>query len=245
MAENQTPQTPQPQATPVPAPQPIPEPTPVDASEVVVESVPTPVVADAPQVAVPVVTPQSTIPGTPEPLQSDPNVILEPEEEKKGKKKWILLILLLLAIIAGVIAAFVYFTTPAPQDNSLKPDPNVKVGALTDMGDLDKIVDEGMLTFSINASPSFESGDSEGNLLIENPSINNNRFTVTITRNDNKETVYQSGYLEPGQYIEMAKLNVSLPAGSYPCTAQFQTYKIGTDKAIGQAAAELVIYVAS
>ena len=123
-------------------------------------------------------------------------------------------------------------------------DPNVKVGSITgSTEDLNKIVDEGMLTFSINSTPVFDSGTAGGNLMIENPDINNNRFTVEITRDDTGETVYRSGALDPGQYIDDVPLDVALPAGEYACTATFSTFRIADDTPIGQAAAGLTITV--
>ena len=91
------------------------------------------------------------------------------------------LAVLLLLLIAAAVALFVWLTSPDPNRDGLQPDPNVKVGSLSgDFADLDKIVDEGMLTFSINATPAFPDGTSPGNLMIENAEINNNRFTVAI-----------------------------------------------------------------
>lgn len=166
-----------------------------------------------------------------------------PEKAPSQRKWWILAVVLALLIAAGV-AAFLWLTTPNPDRDGLVPDPNVKVGSLSgDFEDLDKIVDEGMLTFSINATPAFPSGTEPGNLMIENAEINNNRFTVAIYRNDTGEKIYESGYLDPGQYIEAAPLDVDLEAGVYECTAQFSTYKLADNTPIGQAAAEVKIYV--
>lgn len=64
-----------------------------------------------------------------------------------------------------------------------------------------------MLTFSHNATPVMEDGKAEANLLIENPPDNGNRFTVTISREDTGEVIYQSGYLDPEQYIESVPLD--------------------------------------
>lgn len=163
-------------------------------------------------------------------------------DEKASKKKRAALIAVLL-LLAVAIAAFVWWSVERGGD-SLVTDPNVKVGSLTGgTEDLDKIVDEGMLTFSINSTPVFENGGAPGNLMIENPDINNNRFTVTITRDDTGETVYESGALDPGQYIDGVPLDVSLPAGEYACTATFNTFKLSDDSPIGQAAAGLTITV--
>lgn len=166
------------------------------------------------------------------------------EKKKPSQKKWWALAAVLVLLIAALAFALWWFTTPNPDRDGLVPDPNVKVGTLTgDFADLDKIVDEGMLTFSINATPAFPDGASAGNLMIENPEANNNRFTVAIYRNDTGEKLYESGALDPGQYIESAPLDVDLDEGVYECTAQFSTYKLADDTPIGQAAAEVKIYV--
>ena len=170
-----------------------------------------------------------------------------PAQGKGGephKKLWAALAVLLVLLIAAAIALFVWLTSPDPNRDGLQPDPNVKVGSLSgDFADLDKIVDEGMLTFSINSTPVFGSGTAGGNLMIENPDVNNNRFTVEITRDDTGETVYRSGALDPGQYIDDVPLDVALPAGEYACTATFSTFRIADDTPIGQAAAGLTITV--
>lgn len=166
------------------------------------------------------------------------------EGKRRSQKKWWALAVLLALLIVALVAALVWFTTPNPDRDGLTPDPNVKVGSLTgDYANLDKIVDEGMLTFSINATPAFPDGTSPGNLMIENAEINNNRFTVAIYRNDTGEKIYESGYLDPGQYIENAPLDEDLDEGVYECTAQFSTYKLADNAPIGQAAAEVKIYV--
>ena len=147
-------------------------------------------------------------------------------------------------LLIAVVALAVWWSVSRSDDVMLNADPNVKVGSITgNTEDLDKIVDEGMLTFSINSTPVFENGTAPGNLMIENSEINNNRFTVEITRDDTGEAIYKSGALDPGQYIDGVPLDVSLPAGEYACTATFTTYKLSDNSPIGQAAAGLTITV--
>ncbi len=100
-----------------------------------------------------------------------------------------------------------------------------------------------MLTFGINATPSFENGSAKGNLMIENPPENGNRFTVAIYRRDTEEKIYQSGYLDPGQVIETAPLDAELAEGEYPCVAYFDAYSLGDDSYLGRAGAEITLYV--
>ena len=129
----------------------------------------------------------------------------------------------------------------------LEPEARVQSGTLHDpagrQAELDALVREGMLTFSINATPSMRVGETEVNLLIENPPDNGNRFTVTINREDTGEEIYKSGYLDPEQYIEEAPLNVELPAGEYPCVANFDAYRISDNSYIGRASARITLYV--
>ena len=131
--------------------------------------------------------------------------------------------------------------------NGLVAEGNVKSGTLHDpagrQAALDALVAEGMLTFSINATPSMENGSGMANLLIENPPENGNRFTVTILREDTGETLFQSGYLDPEQYIGEAPLDVELTAGVYACVANFDAYRISDNAYIGRGAARITLYV--
>lgn len=183
---------------------------------------------------------QPTAPEDPVQVAPEPAPVLA----KKSQKKWVALAILLLLLIAAGITAFIWLTTPNADRDGMLPDANAKIGSLSgDFDDLDKIVDEGMLTFSINVTPSFPDGASPGNLMIENAEINNNRFTCAIYRKDNGEKIYQSGALDPGQYIENAPLDADLEPGEYPCTAYFETFKLSDNSPIGQAAAEITVYV--
>ncbi len=136
---------------------------------------------------------------------------------------------------------------PEVQYPQLEPEGNVKRGTLNDpagrQAELDAIVEEGMLTFSINATPVMKHGQAAANFLIENPPNNGNRFTVTISREDTGETIYQSGYLDPEQYIEEANLDAELPPGEYSCLAYFDAYRISDNAYIGRAAARITLYV--
>lgn len=156
-------------------------------------------------------------------------------------------------IFCGVVLAgcgyLLYQLNRRPQVRypQLEPEAYVQSGTLSDpsgrQAELDAIVEEGMLTFSINATPSMKDGNAMANLLIENPPDNGNRFTVTINREDTGEEIYKSGYLDPEQYIEEAPLDVKLEAGEYPCTASFDAYRISDNAYIGRAGARITLYV--
>ena len=153
--------------------------------------------------------------------------------------------------IAVVLAAGYWIHTrsqPAQAEiPRLQAEGNVKTGTLNDpegrQRELDAIVEEGMVAFSINATPFMKNGASTANLLVENPPGNGKRFTITIERDDTGEEIYQSGYLEPEQYIDYVPLDVTLPKGEYPCTAYFDAYRISDDTFIGRAGAQITLYV--
>lgn len=154
---------------------------------------------------------------------------------------------LALLLAAGAYALLRGQEKAAP---ALAADPNVRVGTLTQdperrRAELQAVVDESAVSFSINATPSFESGAAPGNLMIENHAGARNKFTVSVYRTDTDELVYQSGTIAPGQYIESAALDVPLAAGEYPCEAYFDAYRLADDTFLGRAGAKLTLYILS
>lgn len=136
----------------------------------------------------------------------------------------------------------------AAEPVSLVAEGNVKTGTLNHnpeerQRELNSAVEEGMLAFSINATPFMKNGTSTANLLVENPPGNTMRFTITIERDDTGESIYQSGYLDPEQYIDDVPLDVELPKGEYPCTAYFDAYRIDDSAYVGRAGAQITLYV--
>ena len=119
-----------------------------------------------------------------------------------------------------------------------------------DEADTDKIVEnlnekveEGMINISMNTSPIFADGTSEGNLMIVNEGINNYPQVVAIIRNDTSETIYQSGAIPVGSKIERAELAVDLDAGTYECTALFYNVDSESGNYLGCAGAVITITV--
>lgn len=104
-------------------------------------------------------------------------------------------------------------------------------------------LDEGMIAFSVNTNPTFENSASEGNLMLENPGNNNKLLTAEVVLNSTHETMYTSKALVPGSYIQSAKLDKPLAAGSYDATVYFKAYKIDTQEYIGQTGAQITLTV--
>lgn len=109
---------------------------------------------------------------------------------------------------------------------------------------VNRIVEEGMFNISINSNPTFADGKSEGNLGIENIQGNHYLMQVSIVLDDTGQTVYESGLIEPGYFIEKAKLNVPLAAGNYPATAVFTAVNADNEEdTVGTGAANILISI--
>ena len=108
---------------------------------------------------------------------------------------------------------------------------------------LNEKVAEGMINISMNTAPYFENGTAEGNVMIVNESINNYPQQVEFIRNDTGEQIYESGAIAVGSKIEHAKLNTTLPAGTYECTAYFHNLDPESGAIIGTAGAIINITI--
>lgn len=108
---------------------------------------------------------------------------------------------------------------------------------------LNEKVAQSEINISINPTPVFEDGTSEGNLLIMNNEINNYPQRVTIIRNDTGEQIYQTKAIPVGSKIETDKLDVDLDAGTYDCVAYFENLDPETGDALGKAGANITITI--
>ena len=108
---------------------------------------------------------------------------------------------------------------------------------------LNQKVEEGMINISMNTAPYFENGKAEGNVMIVNESINNYPQQVEFIRNDTGEQIYESGAIAVGSKIERTKLDVTLPAGTYECTAYFHNLDPVSGEIIGTAGAIINITI--
>lgn len=155
---------------------------------------------------------------------SETTPVREPEqiERKKRRWPWLVLILVVLAVIALLLLRG---GKEAPQGDVPAYAPNASVGSLPGkteeeiQAELQQKVDDKMVAFTVNSTPVFEDGKSEGNLMLASPSSNINNIQFLITRDDTGEQIYDSGMLAPNSYIEKDKLDVELPGGEYVCTA--------------------------
>lgn len=165
----------------------------------------------------------------------------------KGKKRALTIAGILLLVAATV--AICYFLFRKQQEPDPLYDNNATIGILPGIDiderrkELQDMLDRSVIAFSINTSPVFLNGTSEGNLLIENPGNNAKLLQVRILIDDTEEEVYASKYIKPGSYIEKVKLDKVLEKGTYPATAYFSAYDENTTEYIGQTGAQITISV--
>ena len=105
--------------------------------------------------------------------------------------------------------------------------------------------DASTFSFEINSRPIFKDGKSQGNLRIANPPYNKYAINVEIKLDSNGKSVFNSGKINPNNYIEYAKLTKKLKAGEYDATAVINAYDTNTGEFKGTSAAKLIIKIES
>lgn len=170
------------------------------------------------------------------------------EDNKRGAGFYIGIIIAALALVAAlVVGAFLFLNSTQIGDSYRSG----KLGQLDGKSEeeiraeLDRIVEEGTFNISISRIVQLPTGNSEGEFRIENSPANRYNMQVDIARSDTGETIYSSDVLEPNYHIQYAKLDESLPAGTYNCIATFHALDPETDEEVGQAACALTIVVAN
>ena len=108
---------------------------------------------------------------------------------------------------------------------------------------LNEKVEDGYINISMNAAPVFADGQSEGNLMIVNESINRYPQQVTIILADTGETIYTSAAIPVGSKIAADTLDADLEAGTYECTAMFHSLDPDTGAILGSAGANINITI--
>lgn len=169
---------------------------------------------------------------------------------KKGRSP---AIMIGAVVVIAVICLFAFKSCQAEdavdQPTGIQWDQNAEEGGLTYRSEeeiqeeLNQKVEEGMINISMNTAPVFDTGTSEGNLLIVNSERNNYPQVVYIIRSDTQEEIYRSGAIPVGSKIENAALSVDLDPGTYDCVAYFNNVNVETGEFLGTAGAEIKITV--
>lgn len=170
------------------------------------------------------------------------------ESRTDGGKKLLLAACVLLAA-ALVVLLVILLRTPKAGPSGVVRDTTALAGQLENktedeiIAELNRVVDEGMFNISINATPTFPDGKSEGPLQIENVPGNRYLMQVQITLDDTGELIYETGLIEPNHHIQTARLDVELDKGEYLATAVFNAYDPQTEEYVGSAGAKMTITV--
>lgn len=179
------------------------------------------------------------------------------DNQKQKKRKNILSLIYRIFVAAGIITIILliifkpcncnckcggasaqntYFDTSV--DDSVSDSPSESV-----VSDLNKQVEDGMITMSMNSNPTFENGSAKGNLLIENDKSNKHPQIIQIYRNDNNKMIYTSSMIPVGKYLNEDTLDVKLPKGEYECTAYFNAVDEETGEKLGTSGANITIHI--
>lgn len=153
----------------------------------------------------------------------------------------ILAIVLLIVVVAGV--GWFVSSKDSFFDNSALTGQMPGKTQQQIVDELNMIVEKGMFNISINTQIDFETADSKGRACIENVPANLYDMKVRIKVDETDKTIYESGAIKPGQYIEMIQLTQELEEGEYPATAIFTAYDKESHSEIGEAAAQINIKI--
>lgn len=163
----------------------------------------------------------------------------------------LLVLLLIFGIVNAVFLSGRGKDTEKPENpaTGIAYDQNAREGGWSALSEeeiaaaLNSKVEEGMINISMNTSPVFSDGKTEGNLMIVNELVNSYPQKVELIRNDTDEMIYSSAAIPVGSKIASAKLDVELPAGTYECTAMFHSLDPETGAVLGSAGAVVTVTV--
>ncbi len=173
--------------------------------------------------------------------------------KRLSRREIIMIAAVCLAVILAIVTLLAVHAktskTNSKAESGIVWDENAEEGEITQRSaaevqrELNEKVEAGMINISMNTSPVFANGETEGNLLIANSERNNYPQVVYIVRKDTGDEIYRSGAIPVGSKIEYAKLVVPLDAGTYECVAYFNNVDPVSGGILGTAGAEIVITV--
>lgn len=93
------------------------------------------------------------------------------------------------------------------------------------VAELNRQVEDGYISISMNTSPYFENGNAKGNLSIDNSKENRHPQVIQIfllDENDKaSDLIYTSPVIPVGSRVDEDSLDVPLSKGTYKCVAYF------------------------
>ncbi|NLK23058.1 MAG: hypothetical protein GX309_03495 [Clostridiales bacterium] len=146
------------------------------------------------------------------------------------KKTIIISIITLIAIIALAICGTVFFLKNS-NSNKIKKESNVVTNekTSTSFSDMQAKTNASKIGVKINKNIVFNSGNSTGNILLENTSSNKNSFIIRLCVEETGEEIYKSELIEYGTRIDEINLDKPLEKGKYNVVAYLTAYDSAGD----------------
>ena len=147
------------------------------------------------------------------------------------KKSKIILISSLLALIAAAVILAQVFTPGILWILTPKAKPQTGVLESVDPSEHITQLEPEEIKYLINNSVTFESDEKKGNFMFENPEVS--EYTVKffvyekIGDGETENLIYESDFINPGQYISGDKLLRKLKKGTHECSCIARAYKDG------------------
>ncbi len=135
----------------------------------------------------------------------------------KKNKKVIAVVAILLIILAGLVIW--KMSAPKGEVTSFQPEFEEGQEQATSEGGVETgIKIPGYSVIPVNA------GSKEVSIDLTNPEENNVYFQITFLLGEEKEQIYQSKLIRPGDHLYNITLDRELEAGSYDLTIQYDTF---------------------
>lgn len=169
-------------------------------------------------------------------------------EDRSRRRVGVVVAIVVLVVVAAVAFVALRQCSTVEEDDM---EPNVIVGTMENYTDeeiaamLAKKVDEGMIAFSLNTHIYLESSGAQASIKFENPANNAKLTKLRLVRDDTGETLYETGYLAPGSYVDADVFDVRLAPGEYECTGYVSSYSQDEKKYLGEAACTVSVTVGS
>ncbi|MGN0479516.1 MAG: hypothetical protein ACI4GO_08775 [Hominenteromicrobium sp.] len=81
----------------------------------------------------------------------------------------------------------------------------------------------------------MQGGSDEIEMYLVNPKENDCYFTYTLILKDSGEQIYRSNLIEPGQAVDLVKLERKIESGAYALDMQIDTYALETQTPLNNA----------
>lgn len=161
----------------------------------------------------------------------------------------IALLLVFILLLGGLLCWFLFFRPEVKKETTGgQREAEALQGSIERMSEeeiqkaLDEIVEEGMFRISIASDIIVVKGD-KAQLRIENNPQNRYVMQVRLILDETGEEIYSTDLIDPGYYIQAAKLHKEPEPGKYPATAIFTALYPDTEKIVGQVGANVTLHV--